>query len=50
MARAAMKTTCITLDPATEERIQTLVPKVYPSLSELIRALIRNEVERLMKT
>jgi Arc/MetJ-type ribon-helix-helix transcriptional regulator len=45
MARTPMRMRCITLDRATEERIEKLVPDIYPSLSELIRALIRKEVE-----
>jgi len=40
---------CISLDPTTEEKISRLVPDVYPSRSELIRSLVRDEIERRNK-
>jgi len=47
MARKAKVKRCISLDPATEEKISRLVPDVYPSRSELIRSLVRDEIERI---
>jgi len=41
---------CITLDEITKERIAKMVPSEYPSLSELIRSLVRAEMERRNKT
>jgi acyl-CoA reductase-like NAD-dependent aldehyde dehydrogenase len=35
------------INPATEEKISRLVPDVYPSRSELIRSLVRDEIERI---
>ena len=36
----------ITLDARTERLIARLVPKVWPSRSEMIRDLVRKEAER----
>jgi len=46
MARIAMKRRNVSLDETTENLINLLVPKVYPSRSELIRSLVREEIER----
>jgi len=45
MPKMAMRRN-ISLDAATETIISALVPGTYPSRSELIRALVREEARR----
>ncbi len=42
-----MRQQCVSLDKKSEERLDKLIPDIYPSKSELFRDLIRKEYERL---
>lgn len=47
MPKLAMKQKCITIDNASMDIINLVVPEKYPSASEFIRDLIRREGEKI---